>query len=418
MAKLDVLGVILGGGRGSRLWPLTKQRAKPAVPIGGKYRLVDIPLSNCLNSGLSHIAVLTQFNSVSLHRHISQTYNFDVFHSGWVQILAAEQTLESADWYQGTADAVRKQLFEIQVTGAEHVLILAGDHLYRMDYRHLLQDHIEKNADVTVAVKPVSPSNASRFGILKLATDGRITDFIEKPKETEALAAFISRDDPGKPYLGSMGIYAFKLSVLIDLLNSDHDDFGGDVIPAAIASRPVYGHIFEGYWEDIGTIQAFYEANLTLTQTEPPFHFHDPVAPIYTRPRFLPGSRIYDVALDQVTLADGCIIEGAEIQRSVIGIRSVIGDNVILRDCFMMGADYYEEEAEDVPANSPPIGIGRGARIDGAIIDKNARIGAGVVIEPFPEGIDIDEDSWSVHDGIVIIPKNAVIQEGTVIRPQ
>jgi glucose-1-phosphate adenylyltransferase len=416
MANLDVLGVILGGGRGSRLWPLTKQRAKPAVPIGGKYRLVDIPLSNCLNSGISHIAVLTQFNSVSLHRHISQTYNFDVFHSGWVQILAAEQTLESADWYQGTADAVRKQLFEIQVTGAEHVLILAGDHLYRMDYRRLLQDHMENDADVTVAVKPVSTRDASRFGLLKLRDNARITDFIEKPKDNKALAAYVCIDDPEKPYLGSMGIYAFKLPVLVDLLSAAHDDFGSDVIPSAIASRRVYGHIFEGYWEDIGTIQAFYEANISLTQTEPPFHFDDPVAPIYTRPRFLPGSRIYDVVLDRATLADGCIIEGAEIQRSVIGIRSIIGDDVVLRDCIMMGADYYEE-AEESRIGSPPIGIGRGARIQGAIIDKNARIGGGVIIEPFPTGIDVDEDTWSVHDGIVIVPKNAVIPEGMVIRP-
>ncbi|TFH35617.1 MAG: glucose-1-phosphate adenylyltransferase [Anaerolineales bacterium] len=418
MIKTDVLGVILGGGRGSRLWPLTKQRAKPAVPIGGKYRLVDIPLSNCLNAGISHIAVLTQFNSVSLHRHISQTYNFDVFHKGWVQILAAEQTLESADWYQGTADAVRKQLLEIQVTGAEHVIILAGDHLYRMDYGQLLQFHKHMDADVTVAVKPVSASEGSRFGILKLAKDDRITTFIEKPEEPDALTAYVSRDDSDRPFIGSMGIYAFKLPVLMDLLDSDYDDFGADVIPAAIASRRVYGYTFDGYWQDIGTIRAFYDAHLALTQAEPPFHFDDPVAPIYTRPRFLPGSRIYDIRLDRVTLADGCIIKGAEIQRSVIGIRSVIGEDVILRDSVMMGADYYEEESDDARSGAPLIGIGRGSQIQGAIIDKNARIGAGVVIEPFPNRIDVDEESWSVHDGIVIIPKNAVLQDGTVIRPE
>lgn len=418
MANPDVLGVILGGGRGSRLWPLTKLRAKPAVPIGGKYRLVDIPLSNCLNSGISHIAVLTQFNSVSLHRHISQTYHFDVFHSGWVQILAAEQTLESADWYQGTADAVRKHLFEISVTGAENVLILAGDHLYRMDYEQLLAFHTENDADLTVAVKPVPASDADRFGILKLASDGRITNFIEKPKDASVLDPFVSRADPGQPYLGSMGIYAFKLPVLIELLNATLDDFGSDVIPAAIESHHVYGYTFEGYWQDIGTIQAFYEANLALTQAEPPFHFHDPVAPIFTRPRFLPASRIYDVSLDQVTLADGCIVEGAEIQRSVVGVRSVIGEDVILRESVMMGADYYEGPVSKLGAGIPPIGIGPGARIQGAIIDKNARIGAGVVIEPFPKGLDIDEESWSVHDGIVIIPKDAILAEGTVIRPE
>lgn len=417
MTKPDVLGVILGGGRGSRLWPLTKLRAKPAVPIGGKYRLVDIPLSNCINSGISHIAVLTQFNSVSLHRHISQTYNFDVFHKGWVEILAAEQTLSSTDWYQGTADAVRKQLFEIKATGTEHVLILAGDHLYRMNYAHLLDFHYTTDADLTVAVKPVSEGDAPRFGILKMDINGRISDFIEKPKDHEERQAYKSRDDAEQPYLGSMGIYAFKLSVLIDLLDSAHDDFGSDVIPAAIQAQHVFGYTFEGYWEDIGTIKAFYQANKALTQANPPFHFHDPDAPVYTRPRFLPGSRIYDVSLDQVTLADGCIIEGAEIQRSVIGIRSIIGDDVILRDCIMMGADFYEEEAEHVPPNAPPIGIGRGSRIDGAIIDKNARIGEGVVIEPFPEGIARDEEAWSVHDGVVIIPKNAVLRDGTVIRP-
>jgi len=418
MTKLDVLGVILGGGRGSRLWPLTKLRAKPAVPIGGKYRLVDIPLSNCLNSGISHIAVLTQFNSVSLHRHISQTYNFDVFHSGWVQILAAEQTLDSTGWYQGTADAIRKQLFEIQVTGAENVIILAGDHLYRMDYGQMLQHHKETGADMTVAVKPVSASDAPRFGILKLAADDRISDFIEKPKEPEPLKNFVSREDRAQPYLGSMGIYIFKMQVLIELLDSDHDDFGGEMIPAAIASRHVYGYTFHGYWEDIGTIRTFYEANLALTQTEPPFHFHDPVAPIYTRPRFLPGTRIYDVGLDQVTLADGCIIEGAEIQHSVIGIRSVIGEDVILRNSVIMGADYYEEEHARVAQGIPSIGIGRGARIQGAIIDKNARIGSGVVIEPFPEEVAVDKESYSVRDGIVIIPKDAILEQGTVIKPE
>jgi glucose-1-phosphate adenylyltransferase len=409
--------VILGGGRGSRLWPLTKLRAKPAVPIGGKYRLVDIPLSNCINSGIAHIAVLTQFNSVSLHRHISQTYNFDVFHQGWVEILAAEQTLSSADWYQGTADAVRKQLFEIKATGAETILILAGDHLYRMDYSQLLAFHNENEADVTVAVKPISGEDASRFGVLKLDRAALITDFIEKPQSPELLAFFTSREHAQQPYLGSMGIYAFKLPVLMELLESQHDDFGGDVIPAAIDCCRVFGYTFDKYWEDIGTIRAFYHANLALTQTPPPFHFHDPVAPIYTRPRFLPGSRIYDVSLDQVTLADGCIIEGAEIQRSVIGIRSVIGDNVSMEDCIMMGADYYEEEAEFVPDNAPPIGIGRGARMRSTIIDKNARIGDDVVIEPFPEQVDRDEESWSAHEGVVIIPKNAVIPPGTRIGP-
>jgi len=417
MSSANVLGLILGGGRGARLWPLTKLRAKPAVPIGGKYRLVDIPLSNCLNSGIHQVSVLTQYNSVSLHRHISQTYHFDFFHDGWVQILAAEQTHTSADWYQGTADSVRKQLFEIQVTGAKDVLILAGDHLYRMNYSQLIEYHQSVNADVTVAVKPVSPREAPRFGILKRAPDGQIMSFVEKPSSEESLADFVSRDDPDLPYLGSMGIYLFRIQALIELLESDHDDFGGDVIPAAIRSHRVYGFTFDGYWEDIGTIPAFYQANLKLTRVDPPFNFHDPEHPIYTRPRFLPGSRIYDVTLDSVKLADGCIIEGGEIRNSIIGIRSILEEDVVIHDTFIMGADYYEEQSRHKPPGSPPIGIGRGSRIRGAIIDKNARLGPNVRIDPFPPGTEIEEENWSVRDGIVVIPKNAVITEGAVIAP-
>lgn len=417
MSSANVLGLILGGGRGARLWPLTKLRAKPAVPIGGKYRLVDIPLSNCLNSGIHQVSVLTQYNSVSLHRHISQTYHFDFFHDGWVQILAAEQTLTSADWYQGTADSVRKQLFEIQATGAKDVLILAGDHLYRMNYSQLIEYHQSENADVTVAVKPVSPREAPRFGILKRAPDGQIMSFVEKPSSEESLADFVSRDDPDLPYLGSMGIYLFRIQALIELLESDHDDFGGDVIPAAIRSHRVYGFTFDGYWEDIGTIPAFYQANLKLTRVDPPFNFHDPEHPIYTRPRFLPGSRIYDVTLDSVKLADGCIIEGGEIRNSIIGIRSILEEDVVIHDTFIMGADYYEEQSRHKPPGSPPIGIGRGSRIRGAIIDKNARLGPNVRIDPFPPGTEIEEENWLVRDGIVVIPKNAVITEGTVIAP-
>ena len=417
MSSVNVLGLILGGGRGARLWPLTKLRAKPAVPIGGKYRLVDIPLSNCLNSEIHQVAVLTQFNSVSLHRHISQTYHFDFFHDGWVQILAAEQTLTSADWYQGTADAVRKQLFEIQVTGANDVLILAADHLYRMNYSHLIEYHQSQNADVTVAVKPVSMREAPRFGILKRAQDGQITSFVEKPTSEDTLDEFVSRDDPDLPYLGSMGIYLFRTQALIELLDSDHDDFGSDVIPAAIGSHRVFGFSFDGYWEDIGTIPAFYQANLKLTRVDPPFSFHDPEHPIYTRPRFLPGSRIYDVTLDNVKLADGCVVEGAEIRNSIIGIRSVLEEDVVIRDTVIMGADYYEEQSRHKPPGSPPIGIGHGSRIRGAIIDKNARLGPNVRIDPFPPGTEIEEENWSVRDGIVVIPKNAVITEGAVIAP-
>ena len=412
-----VLGVVLGGGRGARLWPLTKLRAKPAVPIGGKYRLVDIPLSNCLNSGIHQIAILTQYNSVSLHRHISQSYHFDNFHAGWVQILAAEQTLDSADWYQGTADAVRKQMFEIQVTGAADVLILAGDHLYRMDYAEMARFHWQRGADVTVAVKPVSAQDAPRFGILKQEADGRIADFVEKPRSNEALAAFLSREDADLPYVGSMGIYLFRTSVLADLLALDHDDFGSDVIPAAIRSHRVYGWSFDGYWEDIGTIPAFYEANLALTRPDAPFTFHDPQRPIYTHPRYLPGSRIFGGRQDQVLLAEGCLVKGAEIRRSVIGIRSVIGEEVRIEDSVIMGADYYEAEGAAESAGVPPIGIGRGSVVRGAIVDKNARIGPGAQVEPFPKGTNRDEPEWSVRDGVVVIPKGAVIPAGAIVGP-
>ncbi len=417
MNQHNVLGVILGGGRGSRLWPLTKLRAKPAVPIAGKYRLIDIPMSNCLNSDIQQVAILTQFKSVSLHRHVSNTYRFDSFRPGWVEILAAEQTLTSQDWYQGTADAVRKQMFEIEVTGADLVLVLAGDHLYRMDYAPLVAYHLEKDADVTVAVKPVAESDAPRFGLLKQSGDGQIFDFVEKPQRPVDRSEFVCRDDPALPYLGSMGIYLFRMKVLVEMLESDHDDFGSDVIPAAIRSRRVFGYPFEGYWADIGTIRAFYEANLDLTLSDPPFRFHDPADPIYTHPRFLPGSRIYDVKLDQVLLAEGCVVEGAEIRHAIIGIRSIIGDDVSIADTIIMGADYYEAQERTPIPGAPPMGIGRRSRIHGAIIDKNARIGEGVQIAPFPRGTDLDQETWSVRDGIVVVPKSAVIPDGTVIAP-
>jgi len=320
----DVLGIIMGGGRGSRLHPLTAMRSKPAVPIAGKYRLIDIPISNCINSGIYRVAILTQFNSVSLHRHISQAYNFDAFHTGWAQVWAAEQTPVSADWYQGTADAVRKQLFEIQATGATFVLILAGDHLYRMDYAEMANFHWEKNAEVTVAVQPVARSEASRFGLLKVEADSRISSFVEKPKDVNVQDQFVSRDDPERPFLGSMGIYMFNTNVLVDLLTSfpKHDDFGGDIIPEAIRSRAIYGYDFDGYWEDIGTIRSFYETNLKLTGSNPPFNFYDAKAPIYTHARFLPGSIVEDSRLQDVLIAEGCRIRKAEITHSIIGIRS------------------------------------------------------------------------------------------------
>ena len=417
MTHERVLGVILGGGRGSRLWPLTRDRAKPAVPIAGKYRLIDIPLSNCLNSGVHEVAILTQFKSASLHRHVTQTYHFDLFHPGWVQILAAEQTTTNLDWYQGTADAVRKQLLEIEVTGAEDLLILAGDHLYRMDYGGLLEYHRASQADVTVAVRPVSAQDAARFGILRMGDDGRITAFAEKSQDEAELSGLVSREDPRLPYVGSMGIYVFRKQALMELLQAPHDDFGRDVLPAAIHSHRVFGYVFTGYWEDIGDIRSFYEANLALVRPDPLFSFHDPERPIYTRPRLLAASRIYDVRLDRVLLADGCIVQGADITNTVVGIRSVIGDGVRLKDAIVMGADFYEPEERFPPAAGPPIGIGEGCNIAGAIIDKNARIGPGVRIEPFPPGATRDSDAWSVRDGIVVVPKNAILPRGTHIGP-
>ncbi|MFH1183775.1 MAG: sugar phosphate nucleotidyltransferase [Chloroflexota bacterium] len=406
----QVLAVIMGGGRGTRLSPLTAVRSKPAVPIAGKYRLIDIPISNCINSGIYHIAVLTQFNSVSLHRHISRAYRFDAFHAGWVQIWAAEQTLESADWYQGTADAVRKQLFEIRATGTRYVLILAGDHLYRMDYAKMAEFHWDRRAEITVAVHPVPREEAGRLGILKVEADGRISDFVEKPQDPATVERFVSRKDAAMPLLGSMGIYMFNVDVLADILtyHSSQTDFGIDIIPGAVHSNVVFGYGFEGYWRDIGTIRAYYETNLLLAAHDAPFNFHDPQLPIYTHEAFLPGTVVEDSVLTGVLLAEGCRIERAQITRSVVGIRSQVGAGTRIKDSILNGSDYY----------SPEIGIGPNCDIEGAILDKNARIGEGVVIRPFPRGMDYDGGSWVVRDGIVVLPKDVYIAPGTRIAPE
>jgi glucose-1-phosphate adenylyltransferase len=410
----EVLAVILGGGRGARLYPLTQMRSKPAVPIAGKYRLIDIPISNCVNSEIYRIAVLTQFNSVSLHRHITRTYNFDSFHQGWVQIWAAEQTIESADWYQGTADAVRKQLLEIQAAGTKYILILAGDHLYRMNYKAMAEYHWENKADITVAVQPVSKDEVTRFGILKREADGHITDFVEKPKDPEVQNKFVSRDDPERPFLGSMGIYMFNTKVLVDLLVDfpHHDDFGGDTIPHAIGSHEVFGFDFDGYWQDIGTIRSFYETNLMLTMSTTPFNFYDAKFPIYTETRYLPASTVEDSRLQDVLIADGSRILKSEITHCIIGIRSQIAAGCVIKDSIVMGADYFEREREGIP-----IGIGANCHIEGAILDKNARIGDNVTIRPFPRNTDLDNEKWYVRDGIVIIPKDTVLPPGTTIAP-
>ncbi len=411
----EVLAVILGGGRGARLYPLTQMRSKPAVPIAGKYRLIDIPISNCINSGIYRIAVLTQFNSVSLHRHITNTYHFDSFHPGWVQIWAAEQTIESADWYQGTADAVRKQTLEIQSSGAKNVLILAGDHLYRMNYREMAEYHWDTKADITVAVQPVPREEVTRFGILKREKDGRISAFVEKPRDAETQNKFISRDDVERPFLGSMGIYMFKKRVLMELLSNfpSFHDFGSDIIPQAIQTYSVHGFDFSGYWQDIGTIRSFYETNLALTTPETPFNFYDPKLPIYTEIRFLPGSIVEDSKIRDVLIAEGCRILKSDIMHSILGIRSQISHGCVVRDTIMMGSDYYERDGEGLP-----IGIGEDCYIEGAILDKNVRIGNKVTIRPFPRNTDIDNQKWYVRDGIVVIPKDTEIPSGTRIGPE
>ncbi|MFQ5399109.1 MAG: glucose-1-phosphate adenylyltransferase [Anaerolineae bacterium] len=414
----EVLGLILGGGKGTRLYPLTRDRAKPAVPLAGKYRLIDIPMSNCFHAGIDKIAILTQFNSVSLHRHIYGTYNRDVFTPGWVQILAAEQTPRSGDWYQGTADAVRKQLIEIREAQTKYVLILAGDHLYRMDYEPFVQFHVNSGADVSIAVQPVSRESASGLGILKLSPEREITDFVEKPKTAEALDAFMSGDNPEKPLMASMGIYLFTVDTLFEILESEGDDFGRDIIPAAIRERRVMGYVFEGYWEDIGTIARFYQVNLDMAQPNAPFDFYSPKRPIYTRPRFLPASEVQHAHLHNVLLTDGCRIDDATIENSVVGLRSIICPGVSIKSTIIMGADYYETDRDPVEnrrQGRPPIGIGTGSVIERAIIDKNARIGRNVHIRAMPDRPDTDEVCWFSRDGIVIIPKNTSIPDGTII---
>lgn len=418
MRMNDVLGLILGGGAGTRLYPLTRDRAKPAVPLGGKYRLIDIPMSNCFHADIDKIAILTQFNSVSLHRHIYSTYARDVFTTGWVQIWAAEQTYETKEWYQGTADAVRKQMLEIRQAGCHYILVLAGDHLYRMDYRRFLQFHEDSEADISIAVQPVSRTAASSLGILKLNPDGQIARFVEKPQTDEDLEGLESWEDSDEPYMASMGIYVFSLEVMEELLLMRGNDFGKDIIPRAINTHRVMGFVFDDYWEDIGTMRRFYEVNLQMTSPNPPFDFYSPERPIYTHPRFLPGSQVHGGHMHNVLLGDGSRVYDATIRFSVIGLRSLVNRGVTLHRTVLMGADYYETE-EDREENRrlgrPDIGIGPGSVIEGAIIDKNARIGRRVIIRMLPDRPDEEHHNWVARDGIVIVPKNAVIPDNTVI---
>lgn len=426
----NLLAVVLGGGAGSRLFPLTKERSKPAVPLGGKYRLVDVPISNCINSDVIRIFVLTQYNSASLNRHIAQTYRFSPFADAFVEILAAEQTPESPQWFQGTADAVRQVLPHIRDWRINTLLILSGDHLYRMDYRKFLARHYETEADVTISVIPIPPDSASEFGLLKTDDTGRIVEFSEKPTgealekmrvDTTALG-LTPEAAAAKPYLASMGIYVFKYDILEQLLSEapSHMDFGKQVIPGTIGKYNVQGFLFNGYWEDIGTIAAFYKANLDMTAAIPPFNLFDAEAPLLSRARYLPPSKIDNCAIRDSIVSDGCIINGATISRSVIGLRSRIGEGTQIEAAYIMGADYYqtlEDMIADRNATRPRMGIGEGSIVRRAIIDKNARIGSGVRLINDAGVLEADgaNGAYYIRDGIIIVPKNSVIADGTVV---
>lgn len=429
-ANPKLLAVILGGGAGNRLFPLTQQRSKPAVPLGGKYRLVDIALSNCINSDILRTFVLTQYNSASLNRHIAQTYRFSNLSDGFVEILAAEQTPESPHWYQGTADAVRQVLPHIRDWGIDTLLILSGDHLYHMDYRQFLERHRQSNADVTVSVIPCAPGPASEFGLLKTDETGRIVEFKEKPKGDELLSMQVDTTQLGldaseaqrRPYLASMGIYVFQYEQLERLLAEDPAamDFGKHIIPAAIKSRHVEAFMFDGYWEDIGTIGAFYRANLDLTSKIPKFNLFDAEAPVFTRARYLPPSKIEETEINDSIISDGCIVNGAKLTNSVIGLRSRISKGVQVESSILMGNDYYqtfEDMRLDLTRGLPRVGIGEGTVVKKAIIDKNARIGknARLLNEGGIVEVDGQGGSYFIRDSIIIVPKNAVIADGTII---
>jgi len=428
--KHNLLAVILGGGAGTRLFPLTQQRSKPAVPLGGKYRLVDIAISNCINSDVFKMFVLTQYNSASLNRHLAQTYRFSAFSAGFVEVMAAEQTPESPHWFQGTADAVRQILPHIRDWGIDTLLILSGDHLYRMDYREFLARHFESNADITVSVTPCDAVAASDFGLLKTDATGRIVEFKEKPKGEEletmrvdTTSFGLSSDEAGaRPFLASMGIYVFKYEQLEQLLAEEPTwvDFGKEIIPGALQGRNVQAHLFNGYWEDIGTISAFYRANLDLTSKIPKFNLFDAEAPVFTRARYLPPSKIEETQIRDSIISDGCIITGAAITNSVIGLRSRVSKGVLIDSSFLMGADYYqtiEEMRAELQAEMPRVGIGEGTIINRAIIDKNARIGSGVrlINEARISEADGENGSYFIRDGIIIVPKNAVVKDGTIV---
>lgn len=428
MMRKNVVAVIMGGGRGTRLYPLTMERCKPAVPLAGKYRLVDIPISNCLNSDINRLFLLTQFHTASLHRHIQSTYHFDPFGGGFVDILSAEQTEKTSDWYQGTADAVRRNLMHFRSEPHEYVLILSGDQLYRMDYRKIIDEHKASGADVTVAALPVPLSKVEGLGLMRVSDDLSIQEFAEKPSDPKVIANLAMSDQlevklgnkagEEKRCLASMGIYVFSRQALADALDNKMTDFGREIIPGLLGCSKLYAHVFEGYWEDIGTVRAFFEANLALAQPLPPFNFFDDVNPIYTKDQYLPASKINHCDMDHVVIGDGSIVEDSRVKHSVLGIRSFVRSGTVLEDVVMMGADAYETAEQltaNVAAGRPHLGLGHDCRIYGAIIDKNARIGDGVSLSvvdkpdgDYPYGVVI-------RDGVLIVPKGVTVPRGTVI---
>ncbi len=416
---IDVLTIVLGGGRGTRLFPLTEHRSKPAVPIGGKWRLIDVPISNCLHAGLERIYVLTQFNSASLNRHIAQTYRMDLFSGGFVEVLAAAQTPQGEQWFQGTADAVRQALRHLRTVDAEYYMILPGDHIYRMDLAELVEAHIERDADITIAAQPVSPDDATQMGIFSFDANGQIVAFEERPEAArlaEMRSSAPSRSPGGlltvdKPFLASMGIYVFSRDVLHDVLERDRAvDFGRGVIPGAIKTHRVHAYFYRGYWADVGTVRSFYDVNLMLTQRGAPFNFFHPRRPIYTHARFLPVARFHNCQLDQALVAEGAYLDTCEVRSSVVGLRATVHHGASVTRSVLLGADYYEDRPGDLP-----LGIGPDVVLDRVIVDKNARIGAGARLTNARNIQDEDGDGYYIRSGIIVVPKNGVVKPGTVV---
>lgn len=413
----DVLTLILGGGRGTRLYPLTHMRSKPAVPIGGKYRLIDIPISNCLHAGLKRIFVLTQFNSASLNRHVAQTYRLDMFSDGFVEVLAAEQTPDSSDWFQGTADAVRQGARHFAGYDADYYLILAGDHLYRMDFCELIDAHIESRADITIAAQPVTPVDATQMGIFRFDNLGHINGFEEKPNaarlsemKSSAPHGAIGGMTGDKPFVASMGIYVFSREVLLETLQRPGIDFGKEIIPAALGALNVHAYLYRGYWADVGTIEAFYDANIQLTQRGAPFNFFHPHRPIYTHQRFLPATRTFDSHIDNSIVSEGCHLDHCDIRDSVVGIRTHVSDGAKVTRSVLLGADFFQDE--DARTEEIPLGIGRNVVLDRVIVDKNARIADGVRLVNQSQALEADGEGWYIRDGIIVVPKGAVVTKG------